>query len=335
MRKVGSLIATSALFVGALCVAGCGGSATADHGVTRTVIVPDHSQRTTALRAVQLASINVPTISWLSFYHGSVWVNAGDGFNTRIDAQTNQPTGRIGKFTPGGARNYCQGLGAGGGAVWSCLKTGVTRIDPTRMKIAATIPIAKAFDQGRLVFMNGRIWVITGPTGNQLVGIDTTTNKPGPPIKLPFGCDDLARGGTSLWVLCPRAGHVAKVDVAHPSIQGTLALAQTYDGAATATELSIGSTQGLVRVNATTLKPEAIFQHLDPGQAGDVAVDGDHVWVRTTDGFLHLIDARSNTIVEQITAKPGLGRGALLIAAGSVWTTADDAGLLLRLRDAG
>ena len=78
------------------------------------------------------------------------------------------------------------------------------------MRIAATIPIAEAFDQGRLVFMDGRIWVITGPTGNQLVGIDTATNKPGPPIALPFGCDDLAWGGTSLCVLCPRAGHVVK-----------------------------------------------------------------------------------------------------------------------------
>jgi hypothetical protein len=334
MNKLASLIATSALLAGALWVAGCGSSATASHSAPRVVIVPDHPQRTIALRAVQLASINVPDLSWLSFYQGSVWVNAGNGFNTRIDAQTNKPTGRIGKFTPGGAGNYCQGLGAGGGAVWSCLKTGVTRIDPTRMRIAATFPIGKAFDQGKLVFMDGRIWVITGPTGNQLVGIDTTTNKPGPPITLPFGCDDLAGGGTSLWVVCPRANRVVKVDVAHRSIQGTLALAQTYEGAATATDLWVGSSQGLVRVNATTLKPEAIFQHLDPGQIGDVAVDGDHVWVRTTDGSLRLIDARSNTIVEQITVPPRLRGGALLIAAGSIWTTADDAGLLLRLRAA-
>jgi hypothetical protein len=276
----------------------------------------------------------VPTLSWLSFYQGSVWVNAGDGFNTRIDARTNKPTGRIGKLTPGGAGNYCQGLGAGGGAVWSCLNTSITRIDPNRMKLLATIPVAKAFDQGRLVFMDRKIWVITGPTGNQLVGIDTATNQPDPPIELPFGCDDLAWGGTSLWVLCPRADQIVKVDVAHRSIQGTLALAQAYDGAATATDLWVGSTQGLVRVNANTLEPEAIFQDLDPGQAGDVAVDGDRVWVRTTDGFLHLIDARSNTVIEQITGPPGLGGGALLIAAGSIWTTADDAGLLLRLRAA-
>ena len=60
MNKLGSLIATSALLAGALCVAGCGSSATTSHGAPRVVIVPDHPQRTIALRAVQLASINVP-----------------------------------------------------------------------------------------------------------------------------------------------------------------------------------------------------------------------------------------------------------------------------------
>jgi hypothetical protein len=165
------------------------------------------------------------------------------------------------------------------------------------MKIVARIPIGKAFDQGRLVFIDGRIWVITGPTGDQLVGIDTATNQPGAPIKLPFGCDDLAWGGDALWVLCPRANRVVKVNVADRSIDGTLVLAQAYDGFATPTDLWVGSSQGLVRVNAHSLKPEAIFEGLDPGQTGDVAVDGDRVWVRTQDGFLHLVDARSNTVM--------------------------------------
>ena len=257
-----------------------------------------------------------------------MWVNADDGFNTRIDPQTNKPTGRIGKFTPGGAGNYCQGLGAGGGAVWSCLKTGVTRIDPTRMRITATIPIAKAFDQGKLVFMDGRIWVITGPTGNQLVGIDTTTNQPGPPITLPFGCDDLAWGGTSLWVLCPRANHVVKVDVAHRSIQGTLALAQTYEGAATR-HRPVGR-----------IKPGARSrQRHNPQTRGDLPKPrprpdrrrGRRRRPRLGQNHRRFPapDRRhaSNTIVEQITVPPGSAEAHCSIAAGSIWTTADDAGL--------
>jgi hypothetical protein len=332
MTRFASLLGAIAVTLTVACVTGCGGRAATASTQPHVVTVPNQAQRTTPLRTVEQASINVPTLSWLSFYQGSVWVNSDDGFNTRIDAHTNKSTGRIGAFTPGGAGNYCQGLGAGGGAVWSCQGRSVTRIDPERMKVVARIPVGKAFDQGRLVFMDGRIWVITGPTGNQLVGIDTATNQPSVPIKLPFGCDDLAWGGTALWVLCPRANRVVKVNVADRSIDGTVVVEQAYDGFATPTDLWVGSTQGLVRVNAHSLKPEAIFKGLDPGQAGDVAVDGDRVWVRTQDGFLHLIDARSNTVVEQVKAKPGLGGGALLIAAGSIWTTADDAGELLRLR---
>jgi hypothetical protein len=203
---------------------------------THLTAVPDRAQRTTSLRAVQQASINVPTLSWLSFYQGSVWVNSGDGFNTRIDSQTNKSTGGSERSPLGGAGNYCQGLGARRGALWSCSGASVTRIDPERMKVVARIRVGKAFDQGRLVFMDGRIWVITGLTGNELVGIDTATNQPGAPIKLPFGCDDLAWGETALWVLCPRANRVVKVNVADRSIDGTLVLAQAYDGFATPTD---------------------------------------------------------------------------------------------------
>ena len=203
MTRFTSLLGAIAVTLTVACVTGCGGRATTSSTQPHVVTVPDRAQRTTPLRAVQQASINVPTLSWLSFDQGSVWVNSGDGFNTRIDPQTNKSTGRIGAFTPGGAGNYCQGLGAAGGALWSCQGSSVTRIDPERMKVVARIRVGKAFDQGRLVFMDGRIWVITGPTGNQLVGIDTATNQPGAPIKLPFGCDDLAWGGTALWGALP------------------------------------------------------------------------------------------------------------------------------------
>ena len=58
MKTVGSLTATSALVAEVLCVARRCGSATAGHSAPRVVIVPDHPQRTIALRAEQLASIN-------------------------------------------------------------------------------------------------------------------------------------------------------------------------------------------------------------------------------------------------------------------------------------
>ena len=170
--------------------AGCGGSGVAGPSATQVVTVPGHPQHITSLRAVQQASIPVANLSWLSFYQGFVWVKRDDGFVTRIDPRSNQPSGQVGTYTD--QQHYCQGIGAGGGAVWSCSGSNITRIDPKLMKIVASIPVGKVFDQGRLVFADGQIWVVTGRNGDQLVGIDAATNRPGPAIKLPVGCSDLA-----------------------------------------------------------------------------------------------------------------------------------------------
>ncbi len=235
-------------------------------------------------------------------------------------------------------QHYCQGIGAGGGAVWSCSESSITRIDPERMKIVASIPAGKVFDQGRLVVADGHIWVVTGRNGDELVGIDAATNRPGPAIKLPVGCSDLANlapATDAVWVLCPTANRVVKVDVAHRSVEGTLALAGPYAGFGTRTDLGVGSGPGLVRVDAKSLKPVALFQGLNPGPYGDVAVDGDHVWVRIEEGFLHRIDAEPNKVAEQIEPEGAPGGGSVLVAAGSIWTTADDVSFLLRLRSEG
>jgi streptogramin lyase len=315
--------------------AGCGGSGSgvARPSATHVVTVPGRPQQTTPLRAVQQASIPVANLSWLSFYQGFVWVKRDDGFVTKIDPRSNQPSGQVGAYTD--QQHYCQGIGAGGGAVWSCSGSNITRIDPKLMKIVASIPAGKVFDQGRLVFADGHIWVVTGRNGDQLVGIDAATNRPGPAIKLPVGCSDLANlapGTDAVWVLCPLANRVVKVDIAHRSIAGMLALAAPYAGFGTQTDLWVGSDQGLVRVDAKSLKPVALFEGLNPGSEGDVTVDGDRVWVRINDGFLYRIDAKSNTVAEQIEPEGAPGGGSLLVAAGSIWTTADDISYLLRLR---
>ena len=293
-RRAIILGSSIAVVLAVLSAAGCGGSGVAGPSATRVVTVPGRPQQTTPLRAVQQASIPVPNLSWLSFYQGFVWVKRDDGFVTRIDPRSSKPSGQVGAYTD--QQHYCQGIGAGGGAVWSCSGSNVTRIDPERMKIVASIPAGKIFDQGRLVFADGQIWVITGRNGDQLTGIDAATNRPGPAIKLPVGCSDLANlapGTDAVWVLCPAANRVVKVNVAHRAIAGTLALAGPYAGFGTRTDLWVGSDRGLVRVDARSLKPVALFEGLNPGYEGDVTVDGDRVWVRIKDGFLYRIDARS------------------------------------------
>jgi streptogramin lyase len=298
--------------------------------------MPGSPLHITPLRAVRQASIPVPNLSWLTFYQGFVWVKRDDGFVTRIDPRTNKPSGQVGAYTD--QQHYCQGIGAGGGAIWSCSGSSITRIDPGRMRIVATIPVGKIATQGRLVFAGGHLWVITGHNADQLTGIDTASNRPGPVITLPVGCGDLANlapGTGAVWVLCPSftpgASKVIKVDVAHRAIQGTLTLT-ALNGFATPTDLWTGSDRGLVRVDAKTLQPVALFHGVNTGLDGDVAVDGDRVWVRSQDGFLYRIDARTDTVTEQIKPAGQPGGGSLLLATGSLWTTADDISYLLRLR---
>jgi hypothetical protein len=153
----------------------------------------------------------------------------------------------------------------------------------------------------------------------------------------PVGCTDLANlapGAGAVWVLCPLANRVIKVDVARRTILGTLTLT-AINGFSTPTDLWAGSDRGLVRVDARTLQPVALFEGVNTGLDGDVAVDGDRVWVRSQDGFLYRIDAKSDTVAEQIKPDGEPGGGSLLVATGSIWTTADDVSNLLRLRAGG
>jgi len=292
-RRAG-LAGPAAAAVLAVCLgAGCGGHGPASPGAASPgaahvmTTVPGGPRQITPLRAVQQASIVVPNLSWLTFYHGFVWVKRDDGFITRI---------------------------------------------------VASIAVGKIAGQGRLVFAAGHLWVITGRTGDQLTGIDAATNRPGPVIKLPAGCGDLANlapGMGAVWVECPSftpaASRVIKVDVVRRAIQGTLTLT-AINGFATATDLWAGSDRGLVRVDARTLQPVALFKGVNTGLDGDVAVDGDRVWVRSQGGFLYRLDARSDTVTDQIKPDDVPGGGTVLLAAGSLWTTADDISYLLRLR---
>jgi hypothetical protein len=314
-------------------LAGCGSDTTAGRhrpAAPRPLIISEHAEHVVALRKVKQAAIGAPNASWLVAYKGSIWVKRDDGYIVRIDPRTNRSTGRSGSFT--GQEDYCQGIAAGADAVWSCERHAVTRIDPRTMRVTARIRVGKVFDEGRYSIVHGRLWVITGTNGNQLTGIDPATGRTGRPIQLPYGCSDLARGGDAVWVLCPLSGHIVKVDVGHRRAVGVAAIPSTFNGYATRTDLWVGSAADLVRIDASTLRPAAVFRNAGPGEEGDVAVDGGDVWVSTSDGPLYKIDAATNTVLERIATPRGLRGGAIIVAAGSLWTTPGSDGPVLRIR---
>ncbi len=173
--------------------------------------------------------------------------------------------------------------------------------------------------------------MLTGE-GDRLTGVDAATNRVGPEVKLPFQCRELGPGSESLWVVCPQANRVVAVDVARRSVRGEVEVEAPSAAVGTDTDAWVGSDGRLLRIDAQTLEPVATFANLDPGDEGDVAVDRDVVWVRTVNGFLHRIDARSNLVAEQIRPGRALSGGTLLVADGSIWTTAFDDNIVLRVR---
>jgi streptogramin lyase len=304
------------------------GSGDTNAGADAVLEVESGAAETIALADVQEASIQLASPDWLTFDGGYLWVKQDDGMVVRIDPRTARPSGKLRADTK--SEHLCQGLGSGGGAVWSCSGSDIVRIDPKRLTVTDSIPVGKVFDQGKLVFVGGRIWVLTGE-GDSLVGIDAASASPGSPIALPDACSELGAGPDTIWVLCPFAGKVLAVDPAGASVEAELEIDSPTFAVATESDLWVGSAGDLVRVDLETLEPVARYVGLDPGPDGDVAVDGEEVWVRTPAGFLHRIDAASNTVAEQIEPDEALSGGAVLFAEGSLWTTAFDDSLLLRL----
>jgi DNA-binding beta-propeller fold protein YncE len=335
MTKMGLAIALAVFVLAAQ--TGCGGSGdeTAAPEVktesrASLVEVARKPEVTTLLAEIQEASLELPGgPDWMTVHDGFVWVKRDDGVVTRIDPQTNKPSGEVRADTK--SDRLCQGIGSGGGAVWSCSGSDIVRIDPKRLKVVASIPVSKTFDQGRLVYVGGMIWVISGE-GDRLVGIDPSSDSVGPTIELPVPCRELGPGVDTVWVLCPTADTVLAVDPVSASVQDQIPLATPSVAFGTESDLWVGYEEGLARIDVESLEQVARFADLDPGITGTVAVDGDDVWVRSVAGFLYRIDAKSNTVAEQIEPESPLGGGDVLIDAESVWVSAYDDNVVLRLR---
>jgi hypothetical protein len=313
----------TAIVLGAV-VPACGGSS----GPTEVSAAPAAS---TPLGDAQEAALDViGGPDWLVELDGFVWVKRDDGLVTKIDTRTNKPVGEVEADTK--SQQACQGIGSGGGFVWSCAGSDVARIDPTALEVTDSIPVSKVPDQGRLVFAADRIWVLSG-NGDQLVGIDASTGEPGPPLALPVSsCTDLGPGVDRLWVVCPNANMVIGVDPAVPSVEEEIDSEAPTGAFGTETDVWIGYAEGLGRFDAESLDQLAVFTGLQPTNEGVVAVAGEDVWVRQPAGFLYRIDATSNSVEEQVVPDEPLSGGDLIVTADGVWTTAYDDNLVLRLR---
>jgi hypothetical protein len=253
---------------------------------------------------------------WMAADDDFLYVKLDRGAFVRIDPDSLDV---VGTSEIGGG--LCQGIGAGYGAVWSCHGTDVVRIDPDTDEVVATIAVNKAADQGHLAAGHDRIWVLVGD-GSALVGIDPATNQAGPPIALDVDGTDLAVDGTSVWIASDPDDQVVRLDPATGQVVGRLSIvgARVID---TADGIWVGTVnRSTVRIDPTTMQVAATVTS-GPGRYGDIAVDGDVLWIRSADCLLRRAATTDATVAEQITADITSG-GSVLTAFGAVWATAYD-----------
>lgn len=282
-----------------------------------------------------LATIDIKFPDEIVFVQGFIWVKTDDGHVIQVDPAANRVIGDIKVDTTSDPYHFCQGLGTDGETIWACSASGdeehrtidVVRIDPRSQNVIETVKVGKIFDQFNMPFLLNQIWVLSG-NGDKLVGIDITTNHPSPAIDLGARCFQVAVVNRSLLVTCRLDNLILRIDPEKMEVTERLSITSPRNIAATENGIWLSQDNTLVRLDTESLKP--VFAFTDLSDA-DIFVRQEAVWVRLENGFLYRIDPASNEIIEQIKTDQSLSMGSLLVTPDSIWTTASDDDLLIRL----
>jgi len=283
-----------------------------------------------------LATIDIKYPDELVFVQGFIWVKTDDGHVIQVDPATNSVVGDIKVDTTSDPYHYCQGLSTDGENIWACSASGdennrtidVARIDPSTKSVVETVKVGKIFDQFRMPFLLNKIWVLSG-NGDKLVGIDITTNQPSPAIDLGVRCFQVEAVGKSLLATCRLDNFVLRIDPEKMEVTDRLTFSSPLNIAATENGIWLSQDNALVRLDTETLNPVATFTNLFGDK--DIFATKDGVWVRLNAGFLYKIDPATNQLVEQIKTEQSLSTGGIFITSDSIWTTASNDDILIRL----
>ncbi len=282
-----------------------------------------------------LATIDIKYPDELAYVQGFIWVKTDDGHVIQVDPATNSVVGDIKVDTTSDPFHYCQGLGTDGESIWACSASGdedhrtidVVRIDPGSQSVVETVEVGKIFDQFSMPFLLNQIWVLSG-SGDKLVGIDVTTNQPGPTIDLGARCFQVAAVSRSLLVTCRFDNLILRIDPEKMEVTERLTVRSPGKIAATENGIWLSQDNAVVRLDTESLNPIITFTNLFNA---DIFVTEEAVWVRLANGFLYRIDPASNELIEQINTDQSLSIGSILVTPDSIWTTANDDDLLIRL----
>ena len=283
-----------------------------------------------------LATINIKYPDDLVFVQGFIWVKTDDGHVVQVDPASNSVVGDIKVDTTSDPYHYCLGFGTDGEDIWACSASGdennktidVVRIDPSTKSVVETVKVDKIFDQFKMPILLNKIWVLSGD-GDKLVAIDTTTNQPSPAIDLGVRCFQVEAVGKSLLAICGLDNLMLRIDPEKMQVTDRLPLSSPLRISVTENGLWLSQGNEIVRLDTESLNPVIRYPGLFNA---DIFATKDAVWVRLDAGFLYRIDPASNQLIEQIKTDQNLSIGSILVTSDSIWTTASDNDMLIRLR---
>lgn len=283
-----------------------------------------------------VATININYPDEIVFVQDFIWVKTDDGHLIQVDPVSNVVVGDIKVDTTVDPYHYCQGLGTDGESIWVCSARDdgdnrtidVVRVDINSKSIVETIKVGKNFDQLNMPFLFNQIWVFSG-SGDKLIGIDITTNQISSEINLGVRCFQLAVVDNFLMATCKLDNLVLKIDVENGEIIQQTELKSPIYIKGNEDGLWVTLSNSLVRLDSKSLSPVVTFTNLLG--TSDIFVTKESVWVRNENGFLYRIDPATNQIVEQISVVEKLSDGSVLVTSDSIWTTASDNNVLMRL----
>jgi DNA-binding beta-propeller fold protein YncE len=329
-RALALAISASAV-VGAVGLAGCGreerpqppraGVTTVDATPHETVPQPTWSR----------GRVKVAYPDGLAAVGDAVFVKTDDGHVVRIDRASRRVVADVEVDTAANADHYCQGIGSDGHTLWACSAadhdtTDLVRLDPVSLKVLATVPVDKVFDQLTVPVVDGRVWVLAG-SGDTLTEVDTTTNHT-TSSRLGRRCLQAAVTAGTVYLTCQLTDEVIAVDAGTGRISHEVDVRGPVNVVADDHDVWVSGTDGLVRLSPD-LDRRSVYPGLVAGRDGDLLLTTDALWVRTGPGFLARIDRPTGDVAARYAIDPIPSGGSLLAAADEIWTSSYDDDVVL------
>ena len=289
--------------------------------------------RVQAYRDITQATISIDNADGMVALAGGLWVKTDDGRVVRVDAATSKITLQVKVDRVSDPSHYCQGIGSDGTRVWACATrdtgTDLVQLDPISGHTLRTVAVDKVFDQLAIPFAAGRLWVLSAD-GSQLSAIDPAT---GSVTRYQLGrrCLQVAAHAARVVATCALSNEVVELDAATGRIVAVAAAKDARIAALIGAEIWVDTAEGVARF-PEGMSSSTVLHGLYAGTGGDLYADADTLWLRSSQGVINHIDARTDRVLDQINPDRTLSGGSLVVAFGSIWTTAGDEGELFRLR---